>query len=513
MPDFYRDTKYRNLLILFLSSIPFLIHLYTNLYAGYGFFRDELYYIACTNRLDTGYVDHPPFSIFILYINRLLFGDSIFALRFIPALNSGLTVFITCLMAREFGGKTFSIILSSIAVILAPIYLGMNAFYSMNSFDLLFWALAFYLIMLIIDESKMSYWIYLGLIFGFGLLNKIGILWLGFGFLAGLLATDKRKELLTLKPYLCTFIALAIFSPYIIWNFQNDFAHIEFIKNATSGKYSGLDIFDFITGQFMNVNPVSAVIWLSGLYYLMFNHQGVKYKMLVIIYFSAFLILILNGHSKAGYLAPAYTMLFAAGSTYIDKKTVVRSRWVRYAIMYPLILTGFIFAPVALPILPVETYIGYSASIGMKPSTSENKELSELPQFYADMHGWEKLAENVSKVYETLPRDERLRTIVYGRNYGEASALEFYRAKYPIPRIISSHNSYWIWGYPEIEDPVIIIIGGSLNDHLETFEEVNEILVHTAEYSMPYENNIPIFIAKRMKVPISYLWDRLKNYD
>ncbi|MCY7362709.1 MAG: glycosyltransferase family 39 protein, partial [Ignavibacteria bacterium] len=108
--------------------------------------------MACSNHLNTGYVDHPPFSILILYLNRLLFGDSIFSIRFLPALASGLTVFITCLMVMKFKGKTFAIILASICVILTPVYLGSSSYFSMNSFDILLWALAFYLIILIINE-------------------------------------------------------------------------------------------------------------------------------------------------------------------------------------------------------------------------------------------------------------------------------------------------------------------------------------------------------------------------
>ena len=123
------------------------------------------------------------------------------------------------------------------------------------------------------------------------------------------------------------------------------------------------------------------------------------------------------------------------------------------------------------------------------------------------------MASNVSKVYMSLPRDERLRTVIYGQNYGEASAMEFYKNKYPIPRTISAHNSFWLWGYGNIEDPVMIIIGGKKEDYLDLFEEVNESLVHTADYSMPYENNLTIFIAKKIKTPVSELWLKIKNYN
>ena len=149
----------------------------------------------------------------------------------------------------------------------------------------------------------------------------------------------------------------------------------------------------------------------------------------------------------------------------------------------------------------------------MKPTTSEDKELSGLPQFFADMHGWEKMAENVSSVYMTMPKEERLRTVVFGRNYGEAAAMEFYRKKYPIPRTVSSHNSYWLWGFPDIQDPVIIIIGGDKNELLKTFDSVEVALIHSAEYPMPYENNIPVFIARNFKTPAAEVWKNAKNYE
>lgn len=513
MPKYYKSKNFRNYLFLFLSAVPLLIHLYINFFAGYGYFRDELYYIACSNRPAAGYVDQPPLSIFILILSRNLFGDSLFALRSIPAVLSGLTVFITCLMVKETGGKTFATILASLAVILSPVYLAMNSYYSMNSLDIFLWSLAFYLVMLIINKNKTVHWIILGIVLGLGLLNKTGFLWFCAGLFAGLLLTDKRKELLTFKPYLTALIALAIFSPYLIWNFQNDFAHIEFIRNAVMIKYSGISYTDFITGQLINQGPVSVFIWLTGLYYFLFYETGLKFRIVAVIYVSVFLILLVNGHSKAEYLSPAYTVLFAGGSVLIERKTIVRSNWVRYALVIPLCLSGLLIAPFAAPVLPVETFIIYSNTLGIRPSSSENKEMSELPQFFADMHGWEEMASDVSKVYMSLPREERLRTVIYGHNYGEASAMEFFRNKYPIPRAISSHNSFWLWGYGNTDDPVMIIIGGRKEDHLEVFEEVSEKLIHKADYSMPYENNIPVYVAKKIKIPVNELWQRIKNYN
>ncbi len=500
-------------LIAGLASIPLLIHLYTNIFAGYGIFRDELYYIACSNRPALGYVDQPPLSIYILAVSRLLFGDSLFAIRLLPAVNSALTVIVTCLMALKLGGRKMSVVISGFAVIFAPVYIGISSIYSMNSFDVLFWAMAFYLIILIIENNKLTYWILLGIVMGLGSLNKVGFLWLEFGFFIGILISDKRKLLLTYRPYLCALTALLIFSPFIIWNFQNDFAHLEFIRNATSGKYSNLNSGDFIIGQITNMNPFSVLIWLSGLYYFLFNKTGRKFMIPGIIYIVTFTILIINGHSKAGYLAPAYTVLFAGGGVFIEKLTEHRLKFIRYVILLPLILLGILITPLALPVLPVEAYIKYAAKMGFAPTSSESKELSELPQFYADMFGWEKLAKDVSEIYMQIPEDQRVNVLVYCENYGEAGAIEFFSNKFPLPKAISNHNNYWIWGYGDLKNPVVIIIGGKAEDHLRNFGEVVRAGTHSAEYSMPYENNLPIFIARNMKSNINELWNKIKNFE
>ena len=507
------DYKKNKALIIFLSFIPLLIHLYTNLFAGYGYFRDEFYYIACSNHLSFGYVDHPPLSVFILKLSTLIFGDSLFAIRLIPALNSALTVFVTCLITLKLGGKKTAIIISSVCVIFAPVYLAMSGFYSMNSFDILLWSAAFYFIILIIENNETNDWIILGIIMGLGLLNKLSFLWLGAGLFAGILFTDKRKVLLTTKPYICALLALLIFSPYIIWNVVNDFAHLEFIRNATSEKYSGLNVASFIKGQLLNMNPATLIVWILGLYYFLFDKSGKKYRILGIIYITVFLILVINEHSKAEYLSPAFIALFSGGGVLIERLTSVKYRWFRYALIIPIVFTGIFAALLAIPILPVESYISYANRYGFGPSSSEGKELSELPQHFADMFGWEELASNVSVAYMTLSPDAQKRAVVFCNNYGEASAINFFSKDYKLPEAISGHNSYWLWGYEKNDDPVVILLGGTKEDHLKSFEYVEEILVHKAKYAMPYENNLPVFIGRNLKAPLDSVWDRIKHYD
>jgi hypothetical protein len=519
-PSIGKNDSNRTVLIVVttFALAKLLIHLLTNAFGGYGIFRDEFYYLACAHRLDLGYVDQPPLSIYILAFNGLLFGDSLFALRLLPAIAGALTVFVVGLMARRLGGGTFAAGLACLAAIVSPISLGYDTIYSMNCFDLLLWALGSYVLILILEEDRPQHWLILGVIIGLGLLNKISMGWFGAGLLVGLIATRHRVKLRARWPYLAALLAFLIFLPFIIWNVRHDFAHLEFMSNATSEKYSGLTPFDFLLGQLTLIHPLALPVWLAGLFFFFFNERGKKYGLLGIIFIVTLLILVANIHTKPEYLAAAYSALFAAGGVQIENLCMRRLwKWVRYALPTLLLVGGVLTAPMALPFLPAKTFIKYSETLGIKPESSESKQLAELPQFYADMFGWEKMAATISKVYLSVTAEERARTVFWGRNYGQAGAVEYYSRKYQLPPAISPHNNYWIWGYGTGEFDVLIVTGGTRQDLLQYFDRVEQPATIHCDYCMPYENNRPVFLCRKPKenlqAVLPTIWARDKNFE
>ena len=501
-------------LVLCFAFGTLAFHLLVNAFGGYGIFRDEFYYLACSKHLAAGYVDQPPLAMFLLAASRALFGVSQLGLRVLPALSHALTVLLGGLIARRLGGRRTAVTLTCLAVSLAPIIIGHTSIFQMNAFAHLFWALAAYLLVLIAHRSRPGLWILLGIVMGLGLLNKIDFLWFGVGLAAALVLTDLRKHLATPWPYAAAAIALLVFSPFIVWNVTHDFAHLEFIRNATAGKYSGLTRLDFLSGQLLGLNPVNILLWLPGLLFLLFSREARRFRALGVIYVVAFAILLANPHTKAEYLGPAYTMLFAGGGVAVERwaSRGRRRGGVVGALAALSVLTSLVILPLAVPVLPVETFIKYSAAIGVAPSTPEGLDLSELPQFYADMFGWEGLAKDVSAVYLTIPESERPSTVVLTRNYGEAGALEYYASKYPLPRVISTHNSYWVWGYPK-GIKTVIVVRGTEEDHRKSCDEVTLAAVHTCRYCMPYENNAPIFICRGLRRTFAEIWEDDKSFS
>jgi hypothetical protein len=489
-----------------MGLLSFGIHLLVNALGGYGYFRDELYYLACSRHLAAGYVDHPPFSILLLALSRTFLGDTVFAIRVIPAIVSGLSVTVLCRLVRRLNGGPTAMAIASLAFICSGHLLSFHAYYSMNSLDVLFWLLAAYILVLLAERSTAGRWVLLGLVLGVGLLNKTSAIWLGAGVGAGLLLTRFRSHLKTPGPFLAAATALILFSPYAVWNAAHGFPHLEFMKNAVAGKYSELTRSRFLVDQFVNMNPPTVLVALLGLCWYLFSIEGRRYRFLAVVFLTVFGVLFLNPHSKSEYIAAAYPLLLAGGGVVVEDLGRRWGRGVPLAFGAVLVVAGIIVAPFALPVLPVKTYIRYADMMGVSPSTPEKLQLAELPQFFADMQGWEELAQNVSKAYLSIPAEERTTTVALVSNYGEAGALELYARKYPLPRVICAHNSYWFWGVGDTDITTFIRLGGKKDDYGKNYGDVTLAGVHTCSYCMPYENNLNIFLARQRRRPIEEVW-------
>ena len=478
----------------------------------YDYFRDELYYLASTRHPALGYVDHPPLSILVLTAWTALAGDSLVALRLPPAFNGALATLLAVVLCARLGGGRLAQAVTGLATTFCG-YLAIHHYYSMNSFDLLFWAAAFLLLMRALDGGGRRRWLLLGLVLGLGLLNKISVLWLGLGILVGLLLTRHRRALASPGPWLAGVLAAAIFSPYVLWQTRHGWPTVEFMRNAAAEKMVSLSPVEFLSGQLMYMNPLHAPIWLLGLGALLLAPRLGRWRIYAWIYLTVAAILLWSGQSKAFYLGPAYPPLLAAGGVTVERLLARRGlRWGRVAVPALMVLGGLLMTPLALPVLPPETFIGYTRAIGMAPRAEERHAPTDLPQQYADMFGWREMAATVATVYEGLSPAERERCVIYGQNYGEAGAIDLFGRRLGLPGAISGHNSYWFWGPGDRVGDVAIIIGGTQEGILEFFEEVSRVAVHRHRYAMPYETDLPIFVARRPRAQWGEAWPRLRRF-
>ncbi|MBN2091019.1 glycosyltransferase family 39 protein, partial [candidate division KSB1 bacterium] len=450
----------------------------------FGYFRDELYYIACSDHLATGYVDQPPLSIWILKGIRVLFGDSLLAIRILPALSSGVFVFLTGLIAREFGAKKFAMSLASLAA-LAPLgNLFLFHVYSMNFIDSVLWPVLFLFIIRMIKTGDPKYWIGFGLVAGIGLLNKISILFFGFGLFFGLCLTKHRKYFLSKYLWMGVAVAALLFLPYVLWNATHDWAMLEFMHNARTYKMTHVNPSEFFMGQFIYNNPVNSIVWITGLFGLLFVKSIRPYRLFGWQFLAIYILFTIQS-AKDYYLAAAYPVLFAAGAIIWEQWLKHKSGYVLKPILMLLILSStLLLSPFTLPVLPVEKTVEFIRKSGIHGVAGENHEIGVLPQHYADMHGWEEMVKLFSDVSRNLSENEKPNCLIYVRNYGEAGAIDFFGKKYGLPKANCTHNNYYFWGPPAWDGDVAIIYGWShsVEDNLEDLESLFETVEHVATF-------------------------------
>ncbi len=494
-----------------LTAAKLGVHLLTLL--PYGIFRDELYYIACSRRLDWGYVDHPPFSIAVLRVWRAVFGDSLAALRVVPAVAGAATVLVGCLLAVELDGGAIAAGLTGLALLTAPQLLGSNHFLSMNSFDLLFWAVAALLVVRILADDRPRRWIALGVVLGLGLENKISVLWLGAGLALALVVTPARRVFRTRGPWLCAAIALLLFAPHVVWQVRHGFPTLEFMHNAMANKYVRESPFAFLGETALMMGLGNLPLWLGGLAFCLLP-AGRGTPRVLGVTFLAVLALLVAARTKTEYLAPAFAMVLAAGGVAVERlaRRAVAGRVAAGVLAVAMVVLGIVGAPFALPILSEEAFIAYQASLGMRPRSTEKKDLADLPQHFADMHGWPELAAEVERAYATLTPDEKPGAVIWvWGSYGVAAAIEHFGRG--LPHVACGHNNYWLWGPGDGDGRAAVVVGGRRERVARYFDDLVQVGTFECAYCMPYENHKPIYVGRRLHPPLAEQWDDNKGFE
>jgi hypothetical protein len=498
-------------LIVLFGAAALLIHLLTN--SRYGYFRDELYYIACARHLDFGYVDQPPLSILLLRLSEILLGDSLFAIRLLPALAGAATVTLTGAIARALGGRGWAIALACAGSLCALFNLAVGNFFSMNAFEPLLWTGCVYLFVRIIKGGSPTLWLWFGALIGLGLENKHSTVFFAAGIFVGLLLTPERRHFADKWIWFGGLVAFVIALPNILWQARHHWPTYELLNNiAHSNKNVALSPAQFIAQQAVFMNPGTLPLWIAGLLWLFASRDGQRYRALGIIYLGLLVEFIVL-HGKSYYLAPAYPMLFAAGGVAVERVFAMRLKWIKPVFLGTIVIMGVVCAALVLPILPPGKLVAYMRAIHMEPPRTETSHTAALPQLFADQLGWEQMVGSVAHVYHHLRPEDEKRAAIFCQNYGEAGAIDFYGPKLGLPPAISGHQNYFLWGPRDWTGEVVLVLDTRDDDERELFASVQDLgQIVSSPWAMPFERRVHIFLCRDLKVSVRELWPRVKNW-
>lgn len=492
-----------------LALVTLALHLLTS--GRYGFFLDELYFIVCGQHLAWGYVDQPPLVPLIAWLSRAVFGDFLPGFRLVPALVWAATVMFTAEFARLLGGGRFAQWLAGLCALLAPVYLTLGLFVYTDVMQPLVWLGVSWCLVRLVQTGNERWWIALGAIVAFGLWSKYAIAFYILALGLGALVTPLRFSLVRPWVYAGAALALVLIAPNIFWQWSQGWPFVEVVSAGVNGKNLALSPLEFFKQQILLMGPLSAPVWLAGLWAFGVRPAHPSFRVFPAAYILLFVYFVAQ-HGKANYLVPIYTVLFGGGAVYLEAK--FRSVALRSAALAVIALTGLTLLPLAVPVLTEEAYIAYAAALGFGPSSTagDKQARGRLPQHFADMHGWREMAEKVAVVYHALPPSERAHAVFFGRDYAEASAIDVFGPKLGLPSAISGHNQYWLWGPRGHEGSVMIVVGGDPDNYAREFRSVEKVGWIDTPYAMPAETNIPIYVLRGPKTPLPKLWPQLKHF-
>jgi hypothetical protein len=481
----------------------------------YGYFRDEFDYLACAQHPALGYVDHPPIIPMLAGLSRWLLGDSLRAVRFVPALASSLAVLLAAALARELGGRWFAVVLTGVAVALAPIYLSDGSLMTTNCLEPLLWMGCVYCALLAVNRGDPRWWLGFGIVAGLGLEEKYSIAILGAGMVVGLLLTPERRYLASKWMWMGAAAAVLIFAPNAIWNFQHHWPFLELVHNIKAeGRDVQLSPFQYFAQQILLTGALATPVWLTGLAALLFWRKLRPYRMLGWCYLVAFTAFAVVLKGKNYYLAPVYPMLLAAGAVAWERG-IERSgqTWLKPAYLALLAGAGLYFAPIVVPALPVDRFIVYMNHLPFAlPHSEHSHEAAVLPQHYADQFGWVEMVAMVDRAWQQVPAAERPACGIFAQDYGQAGAVDFFGPKYGLPRALSGHQTYYLWGPRGYSGDCLIVIG----DRREKLDRLFRQVEYVGSSDNPYalERHVPVFLCHGAKFgTLQAAWPHLKKWQ
>jgi Dolichyl-phosphate-mannose-protein mannosyltransferase len=504
-------------IVLALAFANFLLHLYFN--NRYGYFRDEFDYMSCGDHLGWGYVDQPPLIPLLIHICRALLGDSLRSIRFIPAVASSVLIVQIAAIARELGGRRYALLLSAISAFIAPQYLSNGSLLGTNCLEPTLWMGCAYFAILAIQRNDPRYWLWFGVIAGLGLEEKYSIAIFGLGIVVGLLLTEQRRAFLNKWIWLGGLAALLIFLPNVLWNIKYDWPFVQLIRAIRAeGRDVVLGPLPYFFQQTLLLNPLTAPIWLAGLFGLLFSVRFKPYRVLGWCYLVCYTVLFVL-HGKNYYLAPVYPMLLAAGAVLIEfaidrgANANPRRQWLKPAIVLVLLASGAHLAPVVVPVLSPDGFLAYEKYLPFKlPVMEHSHARAALPQWYSDQFGWKEIADETAVAWNRIPAAERQDCGIFAQDYGQAGAIDFFGRRDGLPPALSGHQTWFLWGPRGYSGNCVIV----LDDRREVLERLwkhVEYIGTSADNPYALEKQIDVFLCKGAKFgTLTQLWPRVKRW-
>lgn len=473
------------------------------IHPSYDLHRDEYLHLDQARHLAWGYDSVPPFTSWISFI-ILHLGNSVFWVKFFPALFGAGTLVLVWKTVEALGGNLFAMVLAATGVLLSVV-LRLNILYQPNSFDVLAWT-AFYYAAVRYIEAEQRRWLYAAaIIFAIGFLNKYNIAFLVIGTIPAALLTKYRNVFAKKDLYIALMIAAALVLPNLLWQFRNGFPVFHHLKELSDTQLVNVNRSDFLKEQLLFF--FGSIVILLAAFISFFIYPPFKKYQVIFWSFVFTLLLFVYLRAKGYYAIGLYPVLLAFGAVYLEKLTgkgvLKYARIVLFAVP---VIFSYLFIRIGFPMESAENLVKHKQSLYKKFGLLrwEDGKDHHLPQDFADMIGWSELAKKVDSAYASINDQEH--TLVFCDNYGLAGAVNYYSVFKNI-NAVSMNADYIDWFPPANKEIRNLILVKDIYDADSAREKEKPlfdsvILTGKIENLNAREKGTRIYLLKGAKVPI-----------
>ncbi|WP_117884227.1 ArnT family glycosyltransferase [Aureibaculum luteum] len=460
--------KQTKLLVLLFCIIKLTLHLVADTHSGFQ--GDELLHIEVGKHLAFGYMEFPPLIGVIAYIQNLFYSNSVFIHHIFPHIAAILIIIYLAKTTIELGGKNKAIFFVLFAIIIAPGFGRSQQLFQPVVFSQLFWVLGFYqLVKFVKYLDRKSLW-YLTIFCILGFLTKYDSIFFLFGLSGILLFQRTRTALVTHKFWLNIIVFLLCIAPNIIWQFSNDFPLLQMRDRLYQTQLDKISRLENLTSLLIAINPiVTLILVIPTIFYLFKSKRQIETRIISITIGMSFLLLLFK-NGKTYYFFPIILTLLPFGALFWEEIVTPKRKWIIYPISV-LMIFGTVLIPFGMPIYSFNRYLE-------KVYPFEEKEIQggefgvKYDEYYTQ-DKWKTTIQALKSVYDGLPNNEKKNTLIWGKHYAQAGAVNLFGESLNLPKAFSYHGSFYNWTSKGKMPHTLIALSYQVGDFFKPyFEEV-----------------------------------------
>ena len=475
-------------------------------------FHDELYYWVGAQRLELGYVDHPPLAPWVLRGSTTLFGDGLLGFRIVPSLCAAGTVWLTSAMARRFGAGAWGQVLAGLASATAPVFLTFFTFYSVNAIELLLWTAICFALVELVRTGNERIWLAIGALIGLAALNKHTVALLVAGLAAGALLSPLRAHARRRWVWLGGALALALALPNLAWNAANEWPSLAFYRSRGAGLLPA-SLAEALILQATAFSPANVLLALPGVLFLLASKRARAYRPLGIAFALLFAFIVFSGQRRGDRIGGAYPVIWAAGAAFWHQWQGRGRAVARFALPALVSGLGIFLLPASVTVTAPDRVEAFFQRIGQRPEIERGDVGQWMPLTLLGRLEWRRFSDEVFAAVDALPEAERDRAVILAPHWLYASVLDYYGREREGPPVVAPHNAYAFWTHTAANRDRVITVAIPEEIAARTFGDVRRLALFECRYCVMWRPDIPILLARTDARPLSERLAEWRTYS